>query len=60
MTFEKLPCCACLPFCSQFALEEYAGEMEVLLGSSKEEIVQALRRGSSCFARWVEVQCAVA
>jgi hypothetical protein len=40
-----------LPFCLQFAVEEYAAEMEVLLQSSKEEVVQALRRGSSCFAR---------
>jgi hypothetical protein len=35
----------------QFAVEEYEDEMETLLSSSKEEIVQALRRGSSCFAR---------
>jgi hypothetical protein len=36
----------------QFAVEEYVSEMEALLQSSKEEVVQALRRGSSCFARW--------
>lgn len=45
--------CDCTLLCAhlQFAVDTYANEMEVLLKSSKEEVVQALRRGSSCFAR---------
>lgn len=37
--------------CLQFAISDYASEVEVLFSTPKDEVVTALRRGSTGFAR---------